>query len=110
MFPDADLPLTVFVADDPERAWADIGEYLLVDAIGYGRWNTHRTGTASVSRATSVAELRAEEGPYRIITPDEASSLLGRGFPLALQPLVGGIPPEIAWPYLEAAAAVGATT
>jgi alkanesulfonate monooxygenase SsuD/methylene tetrahydromethanopterin reductase-like flavin-dependent oxidoreductase (luciferase family) len=110
MFPDADLPLTVFVADDPDRAWAELGEYLLVDAVGYGRWNAHRTGTASVSQATTVAELRAEEGPYRIITPDAASELLARGFPLALQPLVGGIPPEIAWRYLEQAAAVGAPT
>ena len=110
MFPDADLPLTVFVADDPDRAWAELGEYLLVDAVGYGRWNAHRTGTASVSQATTVAELRAEEGPYRIITPDAASELLARGFPLALQPLVGGIPPEIAWRYLEQAAAVGPPT
>ena len=109
MFPDAALPLTVFVADDPDRTWAEIGEYLLVDAVGYGRWNAHRTGTASVSQATTVAELRAEEGPYRIVTPEEAAALVGRGFPLALQPLVGGIPPDVAWPYLEAAAAVGGT-
>ena len=25
--------------------------------------------------------------------------------PLGLQPLVGGLPPDLAWPYLEAAAA-----
>ena len=109
ILPDPDLPLTVFVADDPDRAWAEIGEYLLVDARGYGRWNAHRAGTASTSQATTVAELRAEHGPYRIVTPDEAGALLARGFPLALQPLVGGIPPELAWPYLEAAAAVRAT-
>jgi alkanesulfonate monooxygenase SsuD/methylene tetrahydromethanopterin reductase-like flavin-dependent oxidoreductase (luciferase family) len=106
MFPAADVPLTVFVAEDPDRAWSEIGEYLLIDAVGYGRWNAHRAGTASVSHATTVAELREEQGEYRIITPDEASALIARGAPLALQPLVGGIPPEIAWPYLETAAAV----
>ena len=45
-FPPAGVPITVFVADDPERAWAEIGEYLLPDA-SYAAWNAHREGTAS---------------------------------------------------------------
>ena len=105
-FPSEGIPLTVFVADDPDRAWAEIGEYLLVDALGYGKWNAHREGTASVSFATTVDELRAERGEYQIITPAEAAAYVARGIPLALQPLVGGIPADIAWPYLEAAVAV----
>jgi alkanesulfonate monooxygenase SsuD/methylene tetrahydromethanopterin reductase-like flavin-dependent oxidoreductase (luciferase family) len=109
-FPSAGVPLTVFVADDPDRAWAEIGEYMLVDAVGYARWNTHRPATASTSFATTVAELRAERGAYQIITPDEAVSYVSRGVPLALQPLVGGLPPGIAWSYLEAAAAAVAGT
>ena len=100
------IPLTVFVADDPDRAWAEIGEYLLVDAVGYGRWNANRSGIASMSFATSVEELKAEKGQYQIITPAEASDYVARGVPLALQPLVGGIPPDVAWRYLETAANV----
>lgn len=106
--PPADVPLTVFVADDPDRAWEEIGDYLLLDAASYGRWNSQRTGTASVSFATSVGELRRERGAYQIITPQEAAGYLGRGLPLGLQPLVGGIPPDVAWRYLEAATAVQA--
>jgi alkanesulfonate monooxygenase SsuD/methylene tetrahydromethanopterin reductase-like flavin-dependent oxidoreductase (luciferase family) len=105
-FPTPDIPLTVFVADDPDRAWAEIGEYLLVDAASYGKWNAHREGTASVSFATTVEQHKNERGEYQILTPDEAAAYVARGVPLALQPLVGGIPPEIAWRYLEAAAAV----
>ena len=105
-FPSADVPLTMFVADDPDKAWDELGEYLLVDAIGYGKWNAHRSGTASVSFATTVDELRSEQGQYQIITPDVAADYVARGVPLALQPLVGGIPPEIAWRYLEQAVAV----
>jgi alkanesulfonate monooxygenase SsuD/methylene tetrahydromethanopterin reductase-like flavin-dependent oxidoreductase (luciferase family) len=104
------VPLTVFVADDPERAWADIGEYLLRDAASYSAWNSSRSGTASISRATSVAELAAEKGAYQIVTPGEARLLLTTGFPLNLQPLVGGMPPDVAWPYLEAAAAASASS
>lgn len=108
MFPAPDVPLTVFVADDPDAAWAEIGEYLLVDAAGYGKWNAARSGTASISFATTVDALRAERGSYQILTPDEASALVRAGHPLALQPLVGGVPPDIAWRYLEAAAAASA--
>jgi alkanesulfonate monooxygenase SsuD/methylene tetrahydromethanopterin reductase-like flavin-dependent oxidoreductase (luciferase family) len=105
-FPPPDVPLTVFVADDPERAWAEIGQYLLNDARGYGAWNQGRTGTASVSFATSVDELAAENGPYQILTPDQARAEVAAGRSLGLQPLVGGLPPDLAWPYLEAAAAL----
>jgi alkanesulfonate monooxygenase SsuD/methylene tetrahydromethanopterin reductase-like flavin-dependent oxidoreductase (luciferase family) len=104
-FPTAGVPNTVFVADDPERAWAEIGEYLLLDSVSYSGWNAHREGTASISRATSVAEMAAEKGAYQILTPSEARALVGKGMPLGLQPLVGGLPPDLAWPYLEAAAA-----
>ena len=100
------VPNTVFVADDPERAWAEIGEYLLLDALSYSGWNAHREGTVSISRAPTVAALAAEKGAYQIITPAEARDLIAQGNALGLQPLVGGIPRDIAWPYLESAAAV----
>lgn len=108
MFPPSGVPLTVFVADDPERAWTEIGSYLLADATSYAAWNATRTGTASISSAPTVEELAAERGAYQIVTPDDARALLATGFPLNLQPLVGGLPPDLAWPYLEAAAEVAA--
>lgn len=104
-FPQAGVPITVFVAEDPERAWAEIGEYLFQDSASYAQWNAHREGTASISRATSIEEMAEEKGAYQILTPAEARGLVGRGMPLGLQPLVGGLPPDLAWPYLEAAAA-----
>ena len=74
-FPPSGTPLTLFVADDPERAWADIGEYLLLDAVSYAHWNVGRVGIASLSQASTVAELGAEKGAYQIVTPDEAREL-----------------------------------
>jgi alkanesulfonate monooxygenase SsuD/methylene tetrahydromethanopterin reductase-like flavin-dependent oxidoreductase (luciferase family) len=104
-FPQAGVPITVFVAEDPERAWAEIGDYLFQDSASYAAWNAHREGTASISRATSIKEMAEEKGAYQILTPYEARSLVEKGMPLGLQPLVGGLPPDLAWPYLEAAAA-----
>jgi alkanesulfonate monooxygenase SsuD/methylene tetrahydromethanopterin reductase-like flavin-dependent oxidoreductase (luciferase family) len=101
------VPLTVFVAADPDRAWAELGPCLLMDAVSYRRWNAGRPATASVSAATSADELRAERGPYQIITPAQAAGYLRQGVPLALQPLLGGLAPDVAWRYLETAAAAG---
>lgn len=105
IFPPAGIPLTIFVSDDPDQAWDEIGEYLLRDALTYGRWNVDRPTTASISFAASVEELRAERGAYQILTPEEARAQVAAGSPLGLQPLVGGLPPEIAWRYLEQAVA-----
>jgi alkanesulfonate monooxygenase SsuD/methylene tetrahydromethanopterin reductase-like flavin-dependent oxidoreductase (luciferase family) len=104
-FMDPELPLTVFVADDPDKAWAEIGDYLLRDAVGYASWNSG-SGSPNVSHATTVTELRSERGAYQILTPELAAAQIAGGNPLALQPLVGGIPAELAWPYLERAAGV----
>jgi alkanesulfonate monooxygenase SsuD/methylene tetrahydromethanopterin reductase-like flavin-dependent oxidoreductase (luciferase family) len=109
MFPSAADANTTFVADDPDRAWAEVGPYLLRDARPYQAWNASRAasgaGPVSLSRATTIDELRAERGAYRIVTPGEATAVVRSGRMLQLQPLCGGLPPDLAWPYLETAAA-----
>ncbi len=98
--PPPDLPLSVFVADDVDRAWRELGPYLVHDARMYAHWMGDATA-AVVSRATGVDQLRAEERSYRIVTPAGARELLERFGVLALQPLCGGIPPELAWRSLH---------
>jgi alkanesulfonate monooxygenase SsuD/methylene tetrahydromethanopterin reductase-like flavin-dependent oxidoreductase (luciferase family) len=89
-----------FVAEDPDRAWAELGPHLLHDARTYAEW-MGSAGSASKSAATSVAALRAEEGAYRIFTPDEAVAHLRKHGVFLTQPLCGGLPPSLAWPSLE---------
>jgi len=98
-------PTSLFVADDVDKAWAEIGPYLLHDATGYGAWSAGRPATAiaSLSGSVTVEALRAEEGSYRIVTPAEAKAMVAAGEILILDPLCGGLPPSLAWPYLEAA-------
>jgi len=50
-------------------------------------------------------DLRQADGPYKILTADEAAEDIRGGRPLPLHPLCGGIPPDAAWRYLENAAA-----
>jgi alkanesulfonate monooxygenase SsuD/methylene tetrahydromethanopterin reductase-like flavin-dependent oxidoreductase (luciferase family) len=105
--PDPREPSVVFVADDVDAAWREIGEYLLHDARMYSSWNPDDHAIAMISHAGSVAELRAATG-YRVIHTDEAAEVVAGGGVLRLAPLCGGIPPDIAWPYLERAAEVAA--
>lgn len=99
------LPTTVFVADDVDAAWDELGPHLLHDAMMAASYRPHDDSVASITRADDVASLRAEQGPYRVLTSQQAADYAGGGRPLPLHPLCGGLPPEVAWPYLKRAVA-----
>ena len=99
--PPRDLPTSLFVADDLDRAWDELGPYLMHDARSYAAMNVGDDATTSFSFAGSVEELRAERRSHRIVTVAEAIDLARTGLPLPLHPLIGGLPPEIAWRYLR---------
>lgn len=99
--PPRDMPTCVFVADDLDAAWAELGPYLMHDAQSYAGMNSGNEGMTSLSFADSVDELRAEQQSHRIVTVDQAVALVQAGQPLQLHPLVAGLPPDIAWRYLR---------
>ncbi len=101
LLPPGDLATTVFVAEDVDAAWDELGPHLLHDVHAYAALNPDPTGTASLSGATTVDELRAQGASHRILTVDEAVAFIRAGNVLQLHPLVGGLPPEVAWRYLR---------
>lgn len=108
MLPSPAAPFAVFVAQDEDAGWDEVGPSLLVDAVAYQQWNTEagpEVDTASLTDASSVEELRRAEGAHRVVTADGAAEIVSRHGLLALHPLCGGLDPEIAWPYLERAVA-----
>lgn len=95
-------PNSLFVAEDLDKAWREIGPYMLHDATVYGEWLDAVGGGANTySAAKTVDQLRAENGSYRIVTPEQAVELIGQFGFLGLQPLCGGLPPELAWQSLR---------
>src|SRR5690606_30540031 len=58
LLPPRDLATTVFVAHDPDEAWHELGPHLLHDVVSYAALNPDDHHTASLSRATTVEELR----------------------------------------------------
>lgn len=94
-------PMTVFVNDDQDTAWSEVGPYLMNDVLSYAEWNEGSRNVASLSYSKSAEDLREERGAHRIFTVDEAVDHVRTAFVLPLHPLCGGVPPDLAWPYLE---------
>lgn len=61
------------MADDVDRAWDELGPHLVHDAVMAASYRPHDGSVASITRGDSVDALRAEGGPYRIFTTDEAT-------------------------------------
>jgi len=97
-------PLFVHVADDPDEAWARIAPHALHESNSYGGWQASAEGVARYAPAQDADELRAN-GSYAVLTPEECVALARSSGSLRLHPLMGGLPPELAWESLELVAA-----
>ena len=105
----ADEPAVMFVAEDVDAAWDEIGPYMLRDVVNYARWYEDEAGqplkgldnSNSISFAKTVNDLRGENRSHLILSVDQAIERVRAGHHLRLHPLIGGIPPEIAWRYLR---------
>ncbi len=93
----------VFFAEDVDKGWAEMGEYLLHEAVTYSSWQTSDIKSSAHSHATTVAELR-EEGLYRVMSPAEAvdeAAAAGDFAIFSMHPLCGGMPIDLAWKQFE---------
>jgi alkanesulfonate monooxygenase SsuD/methylene tetrahydromethanopterin reductase-like flavin-dependent oxidoreductase (luciferase family) len=104
VLPSRAVPGTVFVNDDLDEGWREVGPYLLADATMYAEWNKD-TGhdTVNLSTGRTIDELRAEGAAHRMVSISEAIESARRWGRLPLNPLCGGCPPNIAWRYLKRA-------
>ena len=107
LLPERETATNVFVADDVDAAWEEIGKYLLHDALAYSEWNPDNTVSANITTAKTVDELRASSRTHVILSVDEAAERVAGGEVINLSPLCGGMPPKIAWPYLKRFADLG---
>ncbi len=101
LIPERDTATNCFVADDVDAAWDEIGGYLLHDAMSYSEWNPDNTTSANITTAKTVDELRRQATTHVILSVAEAAERVADGEVMNLSPLCGGMPPEVAWPYLE---------
>lgn len=100
-------PTFVHVADDPDRAWVEIGPYVLYDAQTYASYQTPGQHSTPGVHAESVEDLKASR-QYVVGTPEQVRARLEQVPPdgsVTLSPLAGGLPPDLAWASLELFAA-----
>jgi hypothetical protein len=93
----------LYIAEDPDKAWAEYGKYFLHEATTYASWQTPDIHSAVHSHASTAEELRAE-GIYQVLTPDqciERAKAQGDFAAIVLHPMVGGMPPEVGWESLH---------
>jgi len=96
-------PAVTVVAADPDATWAAIAPYALHEANAYGAWATAAGVATGYSSAADADQLRAS-GQYHVVTPDALVADLTAKGPFAfvlLHPMLGGIPPALAWESLH---------
>jgi alkanesulfonate monooxygenase SsuD/methylene tetrahydromethanopterin reductase-like flavin-dependent oxidoreductase (luciferase family) len=88
------------VVEDPDRAWARLAPHLAHVTNSYAQWMTEAGTTQTYTAANDVDALKAS-GNFRIVTPEECIQLARANGQLMLDPLFGGIDPNLAWESLE---------
>jgi len=100
-------PTFVHVAEDPDRAWSEIGPYVLYEAQTYASYQTPGQHSTPGVKAETVDDLRASP-QFVVGTPEQVRSRLQQVPPdgsVTFSPLAGGLPPDLAWASLELFAA-----
>jgi alkanesulfonate monooxygenase SsuD/methylene tetrahydromethanopterin reductase-like flavin-dependent oxidoreductase (luciferase family) len=92
-------PSNFHLAEDVEKGWAEVGEYFLHETNAYGTWMADAGLDGMYHLAGDVDAVR-EAGMYRVLTPDLLIAEIEAAGPYAFvlfHPLLGGIPPDVAW-------------
>jgi alkanesulfonate monooxygenase SsuD/methylene tetrahydromethanopterin reductase-like flavin-dependent oxidoreductase (luciferase family) len=93
----------IYLHEDPDKAWAELGEHILWEAVTYGGWSKDQRSLMHLPGVQTLEEVRAS-GRYRFLTPDqliaEVRDATDYG-PVVLHPLVGGMPVDAAWKSVQ---------
>jgi alkanesulfonate monooxygenase SsuD/methylene tetrahydromethanopterin reductase-like flavin-dependent oxidoreductase (luciferase family) len=95
MGPGSQPTVVTLVHPDPDKAWAEVGGLLLEENNTYAAWlREGRGGGGPYREVADVEELRAT-GRHRIVSPAECVELVRPTMALDMEPLAGGLPPEL---------------
>jgi alkanesulfonate monooxygenase SsuD/methylene tetrahydromethanopterin reductase-like flavin-dependent oxidoreductase (luciferase family) len=93
----------IFVHEDPDRAWAELGHHILWEAVTYGQWSTDHRSLMHLPGVQTLDEVKAS-GRYRFLTPEQLIAEVNEADdygPLVMHPLVGGMPVDEAWKSVQ---------
>jgi hypothetical protein len=93
------------IAKDVDEGWSQIAPFAMHEVNAYGEWMAQAglEGVGGYATVTDPDTLRGT-GQYRVLTPEQlVDELKAKGeFGFAMfHPMMGGIPPELAWQSLR---------
>lgn len=93
------------LAHDTEKGWAEIAPYALHEVNAYGQWMADAgVGASGGYVPVDDADTLRGTGQYRVLTPDDLVAEIEEKGPFGFtlfHPMMGGIPPEVAWESLR---------
>jgi alkanesulfonate monooxygenase SsuD/methylene tetrahydromethanopterin reductase-like flavin-dependent oxidoreductase (luciferase family) len=93
----------LYLHEDPDKAWAELGEHILWEAVTYGGWSKDQRSLMHLPGVQTLDEVKAS-GRYRFLTPDQLVAEVRDApdyGPIVLHPLVGGMPVDEAWKSVQ---------
>lgn len=95
-------PRFVHIASDVDEGWEEVGSFVARDRNSYGAW-AQDAGIETGHRPVGSDDLR-DDPEYVVVTPSQCVELvrgLGPSGTLPLNPMMGGLDPEVAWRSLR---------
>jgi alkanesulfonate monooxygenase SsuD/methylene tetrahydromethanopterin reductase-like flavin-dependent oxidoreductase (luciferase family) len=89
---------SLYITDDPERGWNEIGPCLLHYMRSYAKWSETPDSASPLHGLDTLEKIRAAN-LVQVVTPDQAVEV-GRVRAVGLQPLIGGLHPDLGWKSL----------
>lgn len=93
----------IYLHEDPDRAWAELGDYIAWEAVTYGGWSSDERSLMHLPGVQTLQEVKAS-GRYRFLTPEQLIAEVREADqygPIVLHPLVGGMPVDEAWKSVQ---------
>lgn len=88
----------LFIADEPEQAWEQYGDYIVAEAREYSSWKAEGVKRPLEGEINTIEDLRAD-GSYQILSPAQCLAQWeenNKSASFILHPLAGGIPVDAA--------------
>lgn len=91
----------LFVSDDPEQTWQQLGKYFLREYEIYTSWISNDRNSLLEKQVTTVEEIR-EQDFFQVLTPEQCLLTAQQGADkFVLHPLIGGVPIDDAWQCIK---------
>jgi len=94
----------IFLHEDPDKAWSDLGKHILWEAVTYGGWSQGVSQSLMHLPGVQTLEEVKASGRYRFLTPEQLITDVRdhpEHGPIVLHPLVGGMPVDEAWSSVQ---------